>query len=153
MGVDQIFWTNQKNYLIWIIALLSPQMFDKVIFEIVMGTHIFNFGGSLTIIFKSFKCETMDPTSNKGSKLQLESSFMIKLCKITHPMRILLIWPCPIVYLDCKWLQIALETPQNKAPHLSSSFLHFTKMLFFLSLWIMNCLNKDVPLKIDYINK
>ncbi len=54
MGVDQIFWTNQKNYLICIIALLSPQMLNKVISEIVMGTHIFNFNGSLTIVLKSF---------------------------------------------------------------------------------------------------
>jgi type III secretory pathway component EscU len=66
-------------------------MFDKVIFNIVMGTHIFNFGGSLAIVFKSFKCETIDPTSNKGSKLQLDLSSMIELCKVTHPMKILLI--------------------------------------------------------------
>lgn len=28
-------------------------------------------------------CQTLDPTSNKGCKLQLDSSSMIKLCKIT----------------------------------------------------------------------
>jgi hypothetical protein len=71
MGVDQIEQTR-KYILICIIGLLNPQMFHKVILEIVMGTHIFNFGGSLTIVFKSFKCETLNPTSKKGSELQLE---------------------------------------------------------------------------------
>jgi hypothetical protein len=82
----------------------------------------------------------------------LQSSSMIKLCKITHLWEYFLLWPCPIVYLDFIWLQITLETTQNKAPHLFSS-LHFRKMLPFLSLWLMNCLNKDAPLKIDYISK
>jgi len=40
MGVDQFFEQTKRNILICIIAILSPQMFDKVNSKIIMGTHI-----------------------------------------------------------------------------------------------------------------
>jgi hypothetical protein len=45
---------EQTNFLILfcIVIFLSPQMLDKVISKIVTGSHIFNLGGSLTIVFK-----------------------------------------------------------------------------------------------------
>jgi hypothetical protein len=52
MGADKFFEQTKNFNLIWIVAFLSPQMFDEVIFEIIMGSHIFNLGGSLAIVLK-----------------------------------------------------------------------------------------------------
>jgi hypothetical protein len=52
MGVDKFFEQTKFFILVWIVAFLSPQMFDKVIFEIIIGSHIFNLGGSLAIVLK-----------------------------------------------------------------------------------------------------
>jgi hypothetical protein len=47
------FFEHTRNFIsVCIVALSSPQMFNKVIFEVVMGNHIFNLGGSLVVIFK-----------------------------------------------------------------------------------------------------
>jgi hypothetical protein len=50
--LTRIFEHTKEFISIYIVALSSPQMFHEVIFEIVMGSHIFNLGGSLVVVFK-----------------------------------------------------------------------------------------------------
>ncbi len=50
--LTNFFEETRKFISICIVVFSSPQMFNKVIFEVVMGSHIFNLGDFLAIIFK-----------------------------------------------------------------------------------------------------
>jgi hypothetical protein len=45
-------WVLTNFILVCIVAFSNSQMFHKVISKVAMGSHIFNLGGSLVVIFK-----------------------------------------------------------------------------------------------------
>ncbi len=110
-------------------------MFHRVILEIVIGNYIFNFNGYFVVVLNNTThvCQTLDPTSNKGSKLQLDSSSMIKLnCPKSHTLwKCCWLWPCPIVCLDFEWLQNMVAAFQNIIPHVLW-FISFLNNVVFL---------------------
>jgi hypothetical protein len=70
-----------------------------------------------------FKCEPLDPMSNKGFKLQLDSYFLSYYTKSQPLWKCFWLGPCPIVFLDFEWLQDVFETPPKQ--HCTSFLIAF----------------------------
>lgn len=73
--------------------------------------------------------------------------FKWSCCRAPYvPSKHLLPHPCSIIYWDLKSFKIWPKEPQSIVPHPSRHIiLTFCKMLPFLALWFVYCLNKNQP--------
>ncbi len=116
------FWTYRIFYFNFHCCLFKPTNVPQGHFWDCNGYPHFQFGCFLGNNLQKtiFASNVKHWTQHQTKALSCNWIHLLSLnCAKSHTLwKCSWLWPCPIIYLDSKWLQSAFETRQNNVPHL-----------------------------------